>query len=323
MDEAAGARVLREYLDRWAAAGIIDADQASRIEAAEQARAQALPRRRLPLVAEVLGYLGAVFAITAVGVTLHQFWKNVPPAAELAVAGVIATGLLVAGAAVRTGSEAAFARLRSVLWLLGTASAASFVAVLTGRYLHLADTSVALCAEAAWLACAIPLWWRARSALQHLAAFGGVVALVETGLDRIDPHVGSFGFGLALWVLGGVWGIAVHRGYFVPRTAGILLSGAGLLTGAIIAMDEAPGQALGVATVAGLLAAGILVRRVLLIGIGALGTLYVIPDVAQHYLPHSVAGPLAVAVIGLVLLGTALWLARFSRRRGRADQAPG
>jgi hypothetical protein len=147
--------------------------------------------------------------------------------------------------------------------------------------------------------------------------------LVETGLDRIDPHVGSFGFGLALWVLGGVWGIAVHRGYFVPRTTGILLSGAGLLTGAIIAMDEAPGQALGVATVAGLLAAGILVRRVLLIGIGALGTLYVIPDVAQHYLPRSVAGPLAVAVIGLVLLGIALWLARLSRRRGRADQAPG
>ena len=323
MDEAAGARVLREYLDRWAAAGIIDADQANRIEAAEQARAQALPRRRLPLVAEVLGYLGAVFAITAVGVTLHKFWNNVPLAAELAVAGVIATGLLVAGAAVRTGSEPAFARLRSVLWLLGTASAASFVAVLTRRYLHMADTSVALCAEAAWLACAIPLWLQAKSALQHLAAFGGVVALVETGLDRIDPHVGSFGFGLALWVLGGVWGMAVHRGYFVPRTTGILLSGAGLLTGAIIAMDEAPGQALGVATVAGLLAAGILVRRVLLIGIGALGTLYVIPDVAQHYLPGSVAGPLAVAVIGLVLLGIALWLARFSRRRGRADRAPG
>ena len=323
MEEAAGARALRDYLDRWTAAGIIDTDQASRIEAAEQARAQALPRRRLPLIAEVLGYLGAVFAITAVGVTLHQFWQNVPPAAELAVAAAIATGLLVAGAALPTDRDPAFARLRGVLWLLGTASAASFVAVLTGRYLHLADTSVALCAEAAWLACAMPLWWRARSALQHLAAFGGVVALVETGLDNINPHGGTFGLGLALWVLAGVWGIAVHRGYFVPRTTGILLSGAGLMTGAIIGMDDAPGQALGVATVAGLLAAGILARRILLIGIGALGTLYVIPDVAHHYLPDPVAAPLAVAAVGLVLLGIALWLARISRRRGRVDRAPG
>src|SRR5258708_39063620 len=91
MEETAAARVLREQLDRWAAAGIIDADQASRIEAAEQAREQALPRRRLPLVAEVLGYLGAVFAIPAVGVTLHQLWENVPPPAELAVARGIST----------------------------------------------------------------------------------------------------------------------------------------------------------------------------------------------------------------------------------------
>lgn len=323
MEETAAARVLREQLDRWAAAGIIDADLASRIEAAEQAREQTLPRRRLPLVAEVLGYLGAVVAITAVGVTLHQIWKNVPPAAELAVAGVLAVGLLVAGAAVRTGGEPAFARLRGVLWLLGTASAASFISVLTSRYLHLPASTVAICAAAAWLACAIPLWWRARSALQQAATFGGAVAVVETGLNRIDPHVGSFGFGLALWVLAGVWGIAVHRGYFAPRTMGALLSGAGLLIGAIVGMDEAPGQVLAVATVAGLLAAGVLARRVLLIGIGAAGTLYVIPDVAHQYLPGSLAAPLAVAVVGLVLLGIALWLVRFSRRRGRADRAPG
>lgn len=323
MDETAGARVLREQLDRWAAAGIIGTDQASRIEAAEQARAQKLPRRRLPLVAEVLGYLGAVIAITAIGVTLHQFWKNVPPAAELAVAGVLAIGLLAAGAAVRTGSEPAFARLRGVLWLLGTVSAASFVAVLARRYLHLTDSTAALCAEAAWLACAVPLWWRTRSAVQQAATFGGAVALLETGLDRIDPHVGSFGFGFALWIFAAMWGIAVYRSYFAPRTMGVLLSGAGLLIGAIVGMDEASGQVLAVVTVAGLLAAGVLVRRVLLIGIGAAGTLYVIPDVAHRYLPGSVAAPLAVAVVGLVLLGTALWLVRFSRRPGRADRGPG
>jgi Predicted membrane protein (DUF2157) len=304
---------LREQLERWTAAGLIDSVQADRIEAAEQERAAALPRRKLPLVAEVLGYLGAVIAVTAIVVVLHQIWKHVPAVAQLAVAGVIGVGLLLAGAAVRADSDPAFARLRSVLWVLSAAGVAAFVAVLTRRYLHLADTDVALAAEAALLACSVPHWWRTKSALQQVATFGGAVALVETGVHRIDQHAGSLASGIALWMLALAWGIAVSRRYLVPRSIGMLLSGGGVLTGAIIAMDQAPGLALAVVTVAGLLAAGVLLHQVTLIGIGAIGTLYVIPDAAHRYLPGSVAAPLAVAVVGLLLLGLALWLARHRR----------
>ncbi len=320
MTESAGTRVLREQLDRWTEAGFIDAGQAGRIEAAEQARTHARPHRRLPLVAEVLGYLGAVLAATAIAIALQQVWKHVPPAAWLALAAALASGLLIAGALVRPAGEPAFARLRSVLWLLATASTAGFAVVLTSKYMHLADNSVALLAAAAWLICAIPTWWRTRSAVQQVAAFGGAAALVETGLGRVDAHIGSFGYGFALWALAVAWGTAVSRGYLVPRTTGLLVSGAGALTGAIIAMaaDTAPGQALALATVAGLLVAGIVAHRVLLIAIGAAGTLYVIPDVANRYLPGSLAPPLAVAVVGLVLFGIAIWLAR-----QRASARPG
>ena len=215
----------------------------------------------------------------------------------------------------RTGTEPAFARLRSVLWLLATAGSAAFVAVLTSRYLHLSDSNVALLSAGAWLACAIPLWWRTRSVLQHLAVFAGAVALVETSLDRVQPNVGSFGVGVALWILAALWGLAVYRGYLVPRTVGLLVSGIGVLAAGIIAMDEAAaGQVLALVTVAGLLSAGILLRRVLLIAIGGVGTLYVVPDAAGRYLPGSVAAPLAVAVAGLLLLGIALWLARTRRK---------
>jgi hypothetical protein len=315
MPDPDAAHALREQLDRWIAAGLIEADQAGRIEAAELARNVTAPRRRLPLVAEVLGYAGAVIAITAAGVAVHQFFRHVPPAAELAFTAVVAIGLLVAGAAMRTGTEPAFARLRSVLWLLATAGAAGFTAVLSGSFLHLSDSNVALLSEGAWLACAIPLWWRTRSVLQHLAVFGGAVALVETSVDRVHPNVGTFGIGLAAWVLAAMWGLAVYRGYLVPRTAGLLVSGVGALAGAIIAMDgAAAGQVLAVLTVAGLLSAGILLRRVLLIAIGGVGILYVVPDTATRYLPGSVAAPLAVAVVGLVLLGIALWLARTRRK---------
>jgi LPXTG-motif cell wall-anchored protein len=316
---------LREQLARWTAVGLIDSDQADRIEAAERERAAALPRRRLPLVTEVLGYVGAVIAITAIVVTVHQIWKHVPAAVELATAGAIAVGLLLAGAALRTDSDLALARLRSVLWLFSTAGAAAFVAVLTRRYLHLVYLDVTLATAAAWLVCALPLWWRTRSPLQHLAAFGGAVTLLETGMDRIDPHAGTFASGLALWVLALAWGIAVSRGLLVPAPIGMVLSGAGVLTGAIVAMDHTAGVPLAVATVAGLFAAGVLLHRVPLIGIGAVGTLYVIPDAANEYLPGSVAAPLAVAVVGLVLLGVALWLARRRRKslRESVDGEPG
>lgn len=301
---------LREQLARWTEAGLIDADQAARIDAAERERAVALPGRRLPLVVEVLGYVGAVIAVTAIVVTVHQLWKHVPTAVELATAGVIAVGLLLAGAAMRTGTDRAVARLRSVLWLLSTASAAAFVVVLTGSFLRLADADAALTTAAVSLVYTVPLWLRNRSALQHLAAFGAAVAVLGTGLDRIDPHAGTFAFGIALWMLAVAWGIAVSRGLLVPAPIGMLLSGAAALAGAIVAMGDAAGVVLAIATVAGLFTCGVLMHQVTLIGIGTVGTLYVVPDVATRYLPGSVAAPVAVAAVGIVLLGVALWLAR-------------
>jgi hypothetical protein len=298
---------------------LIDADQAGRIEAAEAARAPAQPqsRRRLPLVAEVLGYLGAVLAATAIAVALSQVWRHVPPAAWLGLAVVLAVGFSISGALIRPGGEPAFGRLRSVLWLLATASASGFVAVLTTKFLHLADSSVALSVAGAWLICAIPLWWRTRSAVQQVAAFGGAIALVEAGLDKIDSHTGALGYGLALWALAAAWGVATARGYLVPRVTGLVMSGGGALVGALIAMSfgNAAGHVLALLTVAGLLTAGVFARRVVLIAIGAAGTLYVIPAVAARYLPGSLAAPLAVAMVGLILLAVAMWLARYRRTR--------
>jgi hypothetical protein len=314
MAESFDPGALREQLARWTAAGLIDPGLADRIEAAERERGVALPGRRLPLVAEVLGYVGAVIAITAIVVTVHQIWKHLPTAVEMASAGVIAVGLLLAGAALRTYTDPALARLRNVLWLLSTAGAAAFAAVLTGRYLQLTDVDGALTTSAASLAYAVPLWWRNRTTLQHLAAFGAAIAVLETGIDRIDPRAGTFAFGIAMWVFALAWGFAASRGRLQPAPVGMLLSGAGALAGAIIAMDHAAGVLLAITTVAGLFACGALIHQVPLIGIGAVGTLYVVPDTAHRYLPGSVAAPAAVAVVGMVLLGIALWLARQRRK---------
>src|SRR5262249_7690549 len=150
-------------------------------------------------------------------VALREFWTHVPPAAWLAFAGSLAVGFLTAGALVRVAGEPAFERLRSVLWLLGTASVAGSGYVLPDNYPPLRDNDVTLLAEGAWLVCAAPLWWRTRSAIQQFAAFAGAVALVESGIDRFHPSAGTFSYGLALWALAAAWGAAVSRGYLVPR----------------------------------------------------------------------------------------------------------
>lgn len=318
MSESPAGPELRERLARWTAEGLIEAVQAARIEAAETSRTgppaglegqvPSPPDRRLPLVAEALGYVGAVIAIVAAFIAVHQFWPGIPAGVELAFAGITAGALLVAGAALRTGGEPAFGRLRSVLWLMSTASLAGFMSVLTFRIWQLSGSNGLLPVEAAWTMYATGLWWRSRATLQHLATFAGAAALLATGINRLAP--GLTWWGLGIWVLSALWGIAVHRGYLEPRTAGFAAAGTGLLVGAIVAMRTAPGQALAVVTVAGLLAAGVALRRVLLLGFGAVGAFWIVPQTARRYLPGSVVAPLAVAVVGLGLLAIAIWLAK-------------
>ena len=311
------AKTLREQLTRWTADGLIDARQAYRIEAAETARTALSPQRRVPVIAEILGYVGTVVAISAAFITVHQVFHHVTRVTELAIAGVAGVGLLTAGAAVPSAREPALARLRGVLWLLATIAVVAFTGVLARDFLHLSDMNASLAAEATALACAWPTWWVTKSPVQNLAAFAATVALTETALFQIDPHAGRFAFGLAFWLISAAWAAATWRRYLVPELTGLLLAGTGLLIGALVAMEAAAGQALAVLTVAGLFGIGVLTRKVLPIVFGAIGTIYIVPDVTRRYLPGSLWAPLSAGVVGLVLCGTAIWLAR-SRRAAKA-----
>ena len=99
-----------------------------------------------------------------------------------------------------------------------------------------------------------------------------------------------------------------------PAATGYFAAGIGVLAGAQFTMQVAAGYALALATVAGLLAAGVQLRQAWLVVLGALGVLLVTPQITTRYLPVSAATPVAIFVAGVVLLGSAVWLAR--RRAG-------
>lgn len=321
---------LHDLLGRWVADGLIDEGQASQIEAAESSRCavavpgQAVaglppgPGQRRGLVVEALGYFGGALAIVAGFMAVSQLWPTIPTGAELAFAGGGAVLLLGAGAAIRTVENGSLRRLRSVLWLMSTASLAAFTAVLAAQVWDLRAISTAVTMAAAATLYSAALWWGNRAPLQQLAVFASMAVLVGTSIFQTWPGLRGWGPGLGIWGLSALWGIAAHRGYLASRDAGYLAAVIGVLVGAQLTMQIPAGHVLALATVAAILTAGVMLRRVLLLVLGAIGVIMTVPQTAARYLPDNVGAPLAIFVTGLILLGVAVQLARTRKRPARS-----
>jgi hypothetical protein len=271
---------------------------------------------RAALLAEVIGYAGGALVIVAGTYLAGELWRNIPTGAALALAAVASVALGAAGVALRTPGSPPARRLRSVLWLLSTASLAAFMGILGNQVWQLSPAGTTMAAAAAAGVYGAAQWWRTRAVLQHLAVFASAAVLVGTAVAQLGPGLGNWALGLGIWTLSALWGGAVIRGYLLPRGAGYFAAGFGLLIGAQLTMDVPAGHLLALATVAGLLAGGVLLREVWLAGLGAVGVLLVVPQTAERYLPESAAAPLAVFVTGAVLVGFAVWLAKRRNRSG-------
>jgi hypothetical protein len=269
---------------------------------------------RAALLAEVIGYAGGALVIVAGTYLAGELWRNIPTGAALALAAVASVALGAAGAALRTSGSPPARRLRSVLWLLSTASLAAFMGILGNQVWQLSPAGTTMAAAAAAGVYGAAQWWRTRTALQHLAVFASAAVLVGTAVAQLG--LGNWALGLGIWTLSALWAGAVIRGYLLPRGAGYFAAGFGLLVGIQFAMDVPAGHLLALATVAGLLAGGVLLREVWLAGLGAVSVLLVVPQTAERFLPESAAAPLAVFVAGAVLVGSAVWLAKRRARSG-------
>lgn len=264
-------------------------------------------------MAEALGYVGGVLAVVAGLIAVTELWPGITTGAQLAFAAAGTVALGAAAVLVRAGDSPALRRLHSVLWLLSTACLVAFMGVLADQIWHFSPVDTTLVATVVATPYAAVLWWHTRAPLQHLAMFAGAATLVGTGIASVAPGLHAWLPGLGVWALSAAWGAAAHRGYLAPRNAGYLAAGIGLLTGAQLTMQVAAGHVLALVTVAGLMVAGVALRRVWLLLLGAIGVLLFVPQTASRYLPQSVAAPLAVFAVGLALLGVALWLAKARR----------
>jgi hypothetical protein len=312
---------LSSLVARWVADGIISREQATLISAREY---DAVPvstgtARHLPrsLATEALGYLGGAVVVVSTILIANLYWDDLSLTARLTLLGLAAAGALVAGLAVPSHLGDVSARLRSVLWLASTLSFAGFLGILGADAFDLPERDTAVLASTGTAVLAAGLWYAHRHLIQQVAAMVALMVSAATSIvDLVDSeHLP----GLGAWAVAAVWmGLALTERVQPARVALALSSAAAIFT----AMTTAPaswGFALAIATVAAVVTLAVQRADLLLLAIGAVGTLGVLPSAVNEWFPDTAAVPFVLLAVGLALVGIALWTTRRHRDRPEAS----
>jgi len=149
-------------LERWQGAGIITSSQADQIRTVESS---VRPERRIPLIAEVLGYVGVAFVLSAGGLLMSQLWEDLGVGVRIGILALLTFVLVLAGWTIRHSDEPAFRRLAGLLWLAAVAGVGATASVVATAGLALGRGS-SLLSGLAMTALGLTLWLFRHSALQ-------------------------------------------------------------------------------------------------------------------------------------------------------------
>jgi hypothetical protein len=299
---------LASSLREWVAAGLINEDQATAIRSHEAAPTD---ERRVPLIAEVLGYLGGSLALIAAFILAGEFWPDLEAWARLLLVGAGTLAFLAAGWFIKDADNEAIHRLSSFSWALGTVGVAFFFGLLANDVLGTKEETTALIASASGLAIGYVLYRLSPRSLQLILLGGAAVATPLALLAHLNQPPQEF-YGLAVWAIGVAWAVLAWGNHLQPQiTAYALGSFAALLGPQVMRFsDNAWPMLLGLATAGALLAFSVGLRNTMLLGFGAAGIFIFVPQIIFEYFGDTIGVPLALFLTGVVLLGAALLVAR-------------
>lgn len=309
---------LNQQLERWLADGIITAEQAEQMRLSVVGYPLVRPsepteERRIPIVTEILGYVGAALAIWAVMFLVSEYWGNLADWAQASLFGAIALVFFAGGRALLDTAEPALTRLSGVLW-------AASVVSLGGALFIVFDPIIGLSADTAWAlvgaGCAVVgglMLRRQVTVAQHLAFFAAVMIAIMSLL-----HVGAepelFVFGFVTWGIGLVWILITRAGVLAPLGAGIVLGAMTMLVGAQITAagggTDTLGILLGFAVAALFATAGVVMREKLAIILGGIGIFWFVPQAMFHFFGETFGGMFGLFVSGLAIVALAIWFSR-------------
>lgn len=311
---------LNRHLEQWVGAGIITAEQAALMRSSIDDLASVTGtgpgearESRIPIITEILGYVGAALAIWAVIFLVSEFWGNLADWAQASLFAAVALVLLSGGAGLLTSAEPALRRLSSVLW---AGSAVAF----GGTLYVVFDPIGGLDVNATWsligvitsIGAALMLW-KQSSVAQHTVLFAAVLTTIVSLLNY-GPDPELFVYGLVVWGFGLVWILVSRSGVLMPLHSGMVLGAGAMLTGAQMTADESglatAGLLLGLGTAALFAAAGVVMRDKLTIILGGVGIFWYVPQAMFEFFGETFGGMFGVFVTGMLIVGIAIWLGR-------------
>jgi uncharacterized membrane protein len=304
-------RAVLDHLEAWESRELVTHDEAEAIRTFEQRHEEV--DHGVPLVAEALGYLGAVLAVAAFFALIGPRWEDMDQWLRLTILGAGVVLTFAGGWLLRDEDEPALERLGSVLWTLSVAAIAGFLAqaLVTDP---VGDRPWALFVVAlgstgyAWalqrLRPCAPL--QAALFVGTLGAFGGAAVWAsETGMTWFDDQ--SWWFGVTTVMVSVAWILAGRAGLMRPRRAAYGIGAFGAVIGPTFSIPpEALGLWMGIAVSIGLIGASVVLRHTGVLALGAVGLFGYLTGTISFYLADTVGVPFALLLSGVVLVGVAI-----------------
>lgn len=305
-------------LTEWERAGLVTAKAAQKIRAYEAKVAPAAggptePASRRSAVSEVLGYLGAALAISAVAVIVAAQWQGFSFVSRVVVVGLMTVVVASAGIAMRGSTRPATSRLASVLMTAGVWGVTWLVGVIADDGLHLAPQPTLLAVGGAATAASLLLYLSRKRALPHLTLLVALLILAtglvgEAGRDNFDWTTLAWASVSVLW-----FGASARRlltpyplGMVAGASAALLALQIGSFGSSRLAMLSA-----GVVLALGLAVLSVVQRgAIAVLAPGAVGLLFFAPQLISEIFADSFATWIAVLVTGLVLVVAAVTITR-------------
>lgn len=313
MDAETDAATLTHWVRDGVDCGLITEEQAARLVASlgTETSAPATGRGRAVLV-EALAYLGGAIVVTSSILLGSLFWDDLTDPIRLALVGTAAAGLVGGGATVRSTRHTASGRLRSALWAAAVVAVAAELAVLAG-VIGLGEVDAALFVSGGATAAAAILWWRWPTAAQQAVTMATAAMTAAAAVACLD--VPDSAIGLGPWAVGVAWALLGWSGRTDPARLGQTAGSAMALLGAMMTSSSDAGTVLTLATLVLLLAVALHLGDPLLLGVAGIGVVINVPGAVARWFPGSVSVPVALLVVGLLVVLVAVVVSRRDRRR--------
>jgi hypothetical protein len=156
--------------------------------------------------------------------------------------------------------------------------------------------------------------------VQHLAtaiALGVAAMLLTSWLVR--PGYEWLWPGLALAAVGTGWAVLSALDVIRPQDVGVRVGAAMSIVGVLTTMGTNAGRIVAVLVVAGWVGAALWRSDLFLLAMAALGALIAVPVLVGEWFPGALSAAIALLVVGGLLVGAAVFVARRRRELPQAS----